>query len=317
MLKRDFTKSNKEYFSKNKITLISTAIFLIVGILIAAIFGFNQNFELKGYYEFSVNVTAQANINECTDVIEEVVNEFGADFDLVSVFDEGDNTELVVRYNKQISNKQFEEMEAKLANKLIVDIEDISETKFVGPVARDIDYVFTATAILLLVAGVSVFAFFRYNGASALAIIIACALGTLSFMCLSAILRLTIGMSYFAMLAILNLLIVYFACDLFENMRKESWLGSKEYSKALDSAMKASHTRQLFITIALMVVGMMLVLFATTPLKYVSLNVLFMAVVLIATAWYVVPFVWSSLITICKIKAYKVKATKVEEELDK
>lgn len=317
MLKRDFTKSNKEYFSKNKITLISTAIFLIVGILIAAIFGFNQNFELKGYYEFSVNVTAQANINECTDVIEEVVNEFGADFDLVSVFDEGDNTELVVRYNKQISNKQFEEMEAKLANKLIVDIEDISETKFVGPVARDIDYVFTATAILLLVAGVSVFAFFRYNGASALAIIIACALGTLSFMCLSAILRLTIGMSYFAMLAILNLLIVYFACDLFENMRKESWLGSKEYSKALDSAMKASHTRQLFITIALMVVGMMLVLFATTPLKYVSINVLFMAVVLIATAWYVVPFVWSSLITICKIKAYKVKATKVEEELDK
>lgn len=317
MLKRDFAKSNKEYFSKNKITLISTALFLIVGIIIAAIFGFNQNFELKGYYEFSINVTANADINECPEVIEEVVNEFGADFDLVSVFDEGDNTELVVRYNKSISNKEFEKMEEKLANKLIVEVDDISPATFVGPVVRNIDYIFTATAILLLVAGVSVFAYFRYNGASAMAIIIACALGTLSFMCLSSILRLTIGMSYFAMLVILNLLIIYFACDLFENMRKESWLGNKEYTKALDSAMRASHTRQLFITIALMVVGMLLVLFATTPLKYVSLNVLFMAVVLLATAWYVVPFVWSALITLCKIKAYKVKATKVEDELDK
>lgn len=317
MLKRDFTKSNKEYFAKNKITLISIALFLIVGVLIAAIFGFNQNFELKGYYEFSINVTTEADINECTDVIKDVVNEFGADFDEVSVFDEGDNTQLIVRYTKQLSNKNFEEMEEKLANKLIVDVEDITETKFVGETVRNIDYVFTATAILLLVAGASVFAYFRYNGASALAIIISCLIGTLSFMSLGAILRLSIGMSYFALLAILNLMIIYFACDIFENMRKESWLGSKEYSKALDSAMKASHTRQLFITISIMAIGMLLVLFATTPLKYVSLNILFMAVVLLAVTWYVIPFVWSVLITLCKVKEYKVKATKVEEDLNK
>lgn len=317
MLKRDFTKSNKEYFSKNKITLISVALFLIVGVLIAAIFGFNQNFELKGYYEFSVNVTADTDINECTDVIKEIVDDFGADYDTISVFDEGDNIQLIIRYNKAISNKNFEEMEAKLANKLIVDVDDISESKFVGPTVRDIDYIFTATAILLLVAGVSVFAYFRYNGASAIAIIIACLIGTLSFMSLGAILRLSIGMSYFVMLAILNLMIIYFACDMFENMRKESWLGSKEYEKALDSAMKASHARQLFITIAIMAIGMLLVLFATTAIKYVSLNILFMAVVLLATAWYVVPFVWSALITLCKIKEYKVKAAKVEEDLNK
>lgn len=317
MLKRDFTKSNKEYFSKNKITLISTALFLIVGILIAAIFGFNQNFELAGYYEFSINVTAEADINECTNEIKEIVNEFGADYDNVSVFDEGDNTQLIVRFTKQLSNKDFEKMEEKIANKLIVDESDITEIEHVGPTVRNIDYIFTAAAILLLIAGVSVFAFFRYNGASALAIIIASIIANLAFMSLGAILRLSIGMSYFAILAILNLMIVYFACDIFENMRKESWLGSKEYSKALDSAMKSSHTRQLFITIALMVIGMLLVIFATTPLKYVSLNILFMAVVLLATTWYVIPFVWSALITVCKIKAYKVKAAKVEEELDK
>ena len=317
MLNRDFTKSNKDYFAKNKITLISVALFLVVGIIIAAIFGFNQNFELKGYYEFSINVTAEADINECTKEIEKVVDEFGADFDLVSVFDEGDNTQLVVRFNKNITEKTFAEMEAKLANKLIVDVDDIDEVYFVGPTAKSVDYVFTATAILLLVALTSVFAYFRYNGASAMAIIISCVLGTLAFMSLGAILRLSIGMSYFVILALLNLFIIYFACDVFENMRKESWLGSKEYAKAIESAMKASRARQLFITISIMAVGMLLVLFATTPLKYVSLNVLFMAVVLLATIWYVVPFVWSALITLCKVKVYKVKATKVEEEIDK
>ena len=317
MLKRDFSKSNKNYFAQNKFILISIAVFLLVGILIASIFGFNQNFELKGYNEFSVNVTANADINGCTDVIADVLNDYNAGFDAVSILNEGDNTEIVVRYNKTLSNKDYEEMQNKLATKLIVDVEDISESTFVGSIAKPVDYIFTATAILLLVAGVSVFAYLRYNGASALAIIISCVLATLGFMSIGAILRLSIGMSYFALLAILNLMIVYFACDIFENMHKESWLGNKEYEKALDSAMKTSHSRQLFTTIAIMAIGMMLVLFATTPIKYVSINVLFMAVTLLATVWYVLPFVWSVFVTLCKVKVYKVKATKVEEELDK
>ena len=317
MIKRDFTKSNKNYFAQNKFILISVAVFLLVGILIASIFGFNQNFELKGYNEFSVNVTASADLNGCKDTIVDVLNDYNAGFDAVSIMGEGDNTEIVVRYNKTLSNKDYAEMQAKLATKLIVDFEDISETSFVGPIAKDVDYVFTATAILLLVAGASVFAYFRYNGASALAIIISCALGTLSFMSIGAILRLSIGMSYFALLAILNLMIVYFACDIFENMHKESWLGNKEYEKALDSAMKTSRSRHLFITIAIMAIGMLLVLFATTPIKYVSINLLFMAVTLLAITWYVVPFVWSVFVTLCKVKVYKVKATKVEEKLDK
>ena len=56
MLKRDFTKSNKEYFKQNRIALISIALFLVLGIVIFAIFGMNGNFEIKGYNEFSITV---------------------------------------------------------------------------------------------------------------------------------------------------------------------------------------------------------------------------------------------------------------------
>ena len=64
MLNRDFTKSNKNYFSKNKIWLISLITFLVVGILVAVIFGMNTNFELKGHYEFTVNVTEKADASD-------------------------------------------------------------------------------------------------------------------------------------------------------------------------------------------------------------------------------------------------------------
>ena len=62
-----------------------------------------------------------------------------------------------------------------------------------------------------------------------------------------------------------------------------------------------------------MVLGILFVVFGTNPLKYVSLNLMFMAVVLLACAWYVIPFVWSVFITKCKNKEYQVKASTVED----
>ena len=59
MLKRDFTKSNKEYFIKNKKILISIGVFLLIGILLLAIIGLNGNFEVAGYNEFTVTVTEE------------------------------------------------------------------------------------------------------------------------------------------------------------------------------------------------------------------------------------------------------------------
>ena len=62
MLKRDFAKSNKEYFSKNKVTLISVALFLIVGIIIWSIFGLNTNFEMSNHNEFSIKAGADKSV---------------------------------------------------------------------------------------------------------------------------------------------------------------------------------------------------------------------------------------------------------------
>lgn len=313
MLNRDFTKSNKEYFKKNKIWLISLTVFLVLGLLVAVIFGMNTNFEMKGYYEFSVSVVEKSDLSDCSNEIKKIVNSYGADFDCVQIMGEGDTTEIVVRYMNALSEEKQTELNEKIKTELKNDVTDVEGHTFVKKVVECTDYLFTACAILLMVALSSIFAYFRYNGASALTMILTSVFGTALFMSVSSVLRLSIGMNYFAMLVILNMLLIYMQIDLFENMNNESWLGSKEYSQALKSAMKSSRLKQVFVGVALNVVGLLMVLFATTPIKYVSINVMFMAVVLFVCLWYIVPFVWSVFITKCKVKSYKVK---IENEKD-
>lgn len=319
MLRRDFTKSNKEYLKKNKIVLISVAVFLLIGLIIGAIFGLNGNFEVKGYNEFSVTIkeSQRKNFNEYTKEIADVINSYDAKFDTVSLYGEGDNTKLVVRYLKDVNGADEIEINKLVSKKLDVEVEDVTEHVFVKPVMQNKDIVYTIAAILIIVLIATIFAYVRYNGASAMSIIIACLLGTFGYLSLSAILRLTIGMSYFAMLVILNMLIIYTAINIFENMHKSSWLMSEDYSTAMNTALKTTKFRMAILTIGIMLIGVLFAMIAPAAIKYVSLNIMYLSVVVLAVTWYVVPFVWSIFITRCRKRAYKVKATEIEDKKDK
>ena len=245
MLNRDFTKSNKEYIKKNKFVLIGTVALLVIGILIACFFGFNGNFEMEGYNEFSVNVGSVSgkDARECREDIKKIVNSYGGDVDTISIFNEGDLTQYVVRYSNNLSAENQSKINAEISVELEIEVSRISSHIEVDAVVKASDYIYTAAAILLLVVIATLFSYFRYNGASAIALLSACALGTLGFMSIGAILRLSIGLSYFAMLVILNLLIVYAAFNIFESIRESSFLESDDYSNAIQTAMKKSNFR--------------------------------------------------------------------------
>lgn len=311
MLKKDFTKSNKVYIAQNKVPIIILCLLVVVGIIIAAVFGMNGNFEFKGYNEFSVKVGSEnsSKFSNYQTEISKIVNSFGGGFDNLSVFDEGDNQQLIIRYTNNLSGAEQLEINAQVAEKLSVDASFVSEHVKVQPVVRATDYVYTATAVLIVVAIASVFAFVRYNGASALSLILSCSLGTLSFLCLAAIIRLKIGMSIFALIVALNLLIIYFAIQLFETIKESSWLATGNYSEAMEDALKKSKFRMCFVSIAVAVLGLLFVAAAPLALKCVSLNIMFVAVVALAAASCLVPFVWNLFITKSKIKDVKVKTT--------
>lgn len=312
MLNRDFSKSNKEYFKKNKFLLIAVAAFLLVGVLVFSIFGMKGNFEFTGYNEFSVTIGSEAKISTARQQVEEIVNSYNVGFDSISVMGEGDETCLVVRYTKQLNAGKQHEMNTSIVTKLELGAGDVTVHVEVEPIVRASDYVYTAVIILILITLASIFAYFRYNGASAITLIISTVLGTLGYISLGAILRLTIGLSYFAMLTILNMLIVYVCFDIFENIRTSSYMHNGEYGKALSTSMNSSKLRMEVISIAMFVIGLLFVLLAPTPIKYVSLNLMFIPVVLLAVALYVLPFCWSALITFSSKRTYKKVETTTE-----
>lgn len=320
MLNRDFTKSNKEYISKNKIPLIVLASILVVGILVMAIFGLRGNFEFTGYNEFSVTVGSDTSkYNDYISKIENVVNEFDGKYDSVILTDEGDDSKIIVRYFNKLTAEEQIAVNDEISADLSIEITKISTHAYVSPVIDNIDYIYTVVAILFLFVVGSIFAYVRYNGASAVALLVSCALATLGFISLTAILRLSIGISYLALLVILNVLVMYLAIQVFENIREESFLDANNYSDAITSGMKKARLQSCIVSCAVLVIGVLFVLFAPSALKYISLSILFMAVVLLATVSYILPFAWSMFITLAKRRKPKKnekKKTITTKEID-
>ncbi len=312
MLNRDFTKTNNEYFKTNRTVLISIAVFLAIGILMFAIFGMNGNFEVAGYNEFTVQVNEAKRDDFVVSQREvgDIINSYGGEFDTMTIYGEGDDTEFVVRYMDKLTASEQDEVNSLVAEKLGVDISSVSQHKKISSMTKNSDYVYTAVSILLIVLIATIFAYARYNGASAMAMLIACLLGTLGFMSIGSIFRLAVGMSYFSMLVILNMLIAYFAINMFETMHKSSWLTSGDYSTAIRTTVNSSKFRMIAICFSVLFIGLAFVLIAPSALKYVALNIMFMAVTLLAIGLYVIPFTWSVFITRSRRREYKIKVDK-------
>ena len=315
---RDFSKSNKTFFGKNKFAILTLVIILLAGLICGLIFGFNGNFEFKGYNEFSIAVgdLETKTVSKWEDKATDVVNKFGGDVYSVTIEGEGSNAKIVVHYNKTLKLSTQNEINNELATKLGVDESAISEHNHVGSSVQSKDYLFTAVAIVLVVTIATIFALFRYDSACAISLLLSCGIGSLLFMSFSTILRLQIGLSYFAMLFIVNLLVVYCSMLIFEHIRDTNWLQSKEYATALNSALKDTRTRMLFISLALFVIGLVFAIVAPTSIKFVSLNIMFMAVALLAIIWYILPFCWSVLIPHANIRRFKTKTKKSNQSLE-
>ena len=269
---------------------------------------------MAGYNEFSVNVISEdsAKYKNYSKEIENIVNSFGGDFDNVSIVSQGDNSKLVVRYMKTLSADKQTEINQAIVTKLSHDayVPTITEHVSVNKVVKPADYIYTAAAILIVLLVATIFCGVRYNGASAIALVLACGLGTLGFLSIGAIARLTVGMSYFAMLVILNMLIMYFAIYLFEKIRRDGWLQVDDYSTAIKTAMKSERKHLITVSVLVYIVGLLFCLFGATPIKLVSINIMFIAVALLFAMLNVLPFAWSLFIPNTRKKKAKVSVDK-------
>ncbi len=318
MAKRDFNVSNKEYIKKNKFAIMGVSLFLLIGIVIMAVFGFNGNFEFAGYNEVEVRV-GLASTSTYASKIGNILNEYGGKYEGYQVAYDGENTTLIIRYLKSVAKDKQQAINDKIAAlsneniNVIVLTQNGTETGHVkvGSIITAKDYLYTTLTILIIIIFATIFAYIRYNGASAMTLLLSCLLATIGLLCLTAILRITIGQSYFVLLAILNLLVAYGCINFFENIKETSWLQAGNYAKAVEDGLKKSHFRFCILSIAIFAVGLLFALIAPASIKYISLSILFVSVTMLAVMLYIMPFVWSMLIT-CK-KPKKLDNTKIEK----
>lgn len=316
MLNRDFTKSNKEYFKANLRPLIAIAVFLVVGIIIFSIFGMNGNFEISGYNEFtiSVNDTIAEKYSTHQREIGNIINSYGGQFDTMTIYGEGDDAKYVIRYMEDLTISEQAEINALVADKLQIEDTKISSHIEVGKSVENQDYLYAALSILIIIAIATIFAYARYNGAAGLSVMLANIFGLLGYMSIGTLIRLRIGMSYLAMLVMLTMLISYVAITIFESMHKSSWLMSGDYGTAIKKGVQENKSKFIVLAFAIIAIGLGFVMFGTSGIKYISLNIMFMAVAMLAVAFYVIPFTWSVFITLARKREYRIKSSQIEEK---
>ena len=69
-----------------------------------------------------------------------------------------------------------------------------------------------------------------------------------------------------------------------------------------------------FWAIFFKIIPVLFVLITSSTIKYVSLNIMFMAVVFLAVSWYIVPFAWNMFIPNCRKREYKIKTTEAKKK---
>ncbi len=310
MLKRDFTKSNLKYIKSNAIAISVVSAVLVLAIIVGIFFGFNLNFEMKGYNEFSVNIVDNQTTNVKKHIAEigNIVNSYGGKYDSTQIQGQGDNTVLVVRYSNDINDDVQIEINQKIAEKLEIDVTKISGHTEVGSRLNSRDIIFTIAAILVLITIVALFTYFRYNICESVTSIITLLFANFGYLALVVILRLSIGMSFFAILFSVNVYTGFALISIFESIRSSNWLKASNYSKAIETAMKENKSRITAINIALLIFSVLMIIVVPDALKFIAVNIMFVPVICLASTLYILPFCWNFFVTIFKTKTYRVKS---------
>ena len=97
-------------------------------------------------------------------------------------------------------------------------------------------------------------------------------------------------------------------------IEKEKDISKEILLEAIENSVKMTKLRMCVVSIGLLFIGLLFVLMAPSAVKYIALNLMFMAVILLSVGLYVIPFVWSVFITRSRKREYKIKASNIESK---
>lgn len=305
MLNRDFSESKKAYLAKNKWTLIGIGVVLLIGILVAAIFGFNRNPDYVGCNMVNVNIGETVSDSKLDNYNSKLNKVFASnDLNLYSVQlkGEGAETTLEIKYTGKTTDAKIATLNNDIASELEVDLTRISAHKEVSATVDSTDYIYAVVAGLLILLLATIFVAIRHNMAYAMCTLGAGAFSVLAMLCIYAILRLEIGANFMFVVIASLVFTIFEALIWFENMRDVR--KSKDYkddlNKHLTLGLKNTNKQLQFTSIALFGAGLIMVIFGTKLSRNIALSFMFAIVVALVSLMFVLPFIYN--LTIDKVK---------------
>lgn len=315
MLNRDFSESKKTYLAKNKWTLIGIGVVLLIGILVASIFGFNRNPDYVGCNMVNVNVGETVSDSKFDDYNSKLNTIFASsDLNLYSVQlkGEGAETTLEIKYTGKANDTKIADLNSEIASQLEVDITKISAHKKVSATVDSTDYVYAVLAGLLILVFASIFVAIRHNMSYAICTLGAGAFSVLAMLCTYAILRLEIGASFMFVVIASMVFTIFEALIWFENMRDVR--KNKEYkddlNKHLTLGLKNTNKQLQFTSISLFSVGLILVIFGTKLSRNIALSFMFAIVIALVSLMFVLPFIYNMTVDKVKFRPFVAKRKK-------
>ena len=266
--------------------IITLSLILIAGLVLGIVLKFNTNFELGKYTEFSVVIKTddKKEINSAIDEVSNIVECNGLKYDTTITSSENGGTKLTVRYQKEADADKIVTVNNDIKEKLNLDSADIKHIHYEGNAGKAILYTSIALAILVVV--FSVFSTLRYARYTGLVALISGVLGTALYLSFTIILRLTVGFSYFALLVVLNVFIMYYEISMFEVIDRRA----NDQESLINNAVISNRKNMTTLAVIIAVISLLFVIVSPTSLKFVSLGLMFIPVVCLIIGLYVAPY---------------------------
>lgn len=321
MLNRDFSKSKREYLKKNKALLIVLSLFIVVGIVMISVLGFNTNPEFSGGHVVDIKLTQEISDKQL-DKYEDKINSILADNNLslysVQLKGQGDNTVLEVKYTGKITEDKINKVNAGFVTELDDIVNDFEHLEF-SKVVSSSDYIYAIMTGLIILVLASIFVLIRHNIAYAISMMGASIFSVVGLMCVFGILRLEIGTSFLFILITSLIYTIYESLILFEKMRDVASLpeNKNDKSKHIVMGMKNTANRLQYTSLGLFFLGFVFVVFGTTLSRIIALGFMFAIILTLLSISIVLPFIYNLTIEKVTIKTRKVKSEKSSEATKK
>lgn len=321
MLSRDFTQSKMQYVKKNKLPLIIIACVVVIGILVAGIFGFNSNPDFSGGKVVDIHIQQELSSSELDDYTDKL-NSILASQDLslysVQIKGEGVETYLEVKYQGKTNQTKINNVNKGIVEEFALSLDDISKHQTLSKTVDSTDYIYTIVAGLIILVLASIFVLIRHNIAYAMCLIGSGLFSVIGMLATFAILRLEIGASFMFIVLASMIFTIFEALIWFENMREVR--RNKEYKEDLNKqivlGLKNTTNELQFTSIALFVIGLIMVIFGTNLTRNIALNFMFAVVIALISLMFILPLIYNLTVDKAKFKPFKTEKDKKQKSKD-